>query len=177
MNRSVGVRCRILASCVPAVTALAFVACSSSSSGSTTSGSTTNDSGADSGGATADSDVDATHADAAADAGGSDTGNDPSTEAGHDGGHGATGDGACSTNADCNGGTYCNLGDNLTENRRATCPSTGSCTPLPDAASCVQPCVGSVVYCGCSGTIYGCPHCAEVNGDTVRWEDPSGACN
>jgi hypothetical protein len=163
MNRAVAVRLGIVGSCIPAVAAFAFVACSSSSSGGATT-----DAGVDSGGATTDS-----AADAAMDAGGSDTGSGPSTEAGHD----AAGDGACATNADCNAGTYCNLGDNLTQNPRAKCPSTGSCTPLPDAASCVQPCASSVVYCGCSGTTYGCPHCAEVNGDTVRWEDPSGSCN
>jgi hypothetical protein len=116
------------------------------------------------------------------DAGNEDAGNDAGHphDAGDDAGDGSAG---CTTNAECNGGAdggskYCNFGDNLTENYRATCPSTGKCTKLPKASTCPSSCnISAIAYCGCSGMAYSCPCFAEVNGDTVRYEDPGGICH
>jgi hypothetical protein len=167
---SMAARFGLLVSCVAVITA-----CSSN----------------DSVGTTVDADADAVRQDAAGSTDGSDAGSKPDASpdvAGHDAAQDGSRDGnaGCATNADCNtgastSGMYCDFGDNLTQNltqnQRATCPSTGTCKPLPDPSLCAQPCASNVTYCGCSGATYGCPHCAEVNGDTVRWEDPSGACN
>jgi hypothetical protein len=181
--RSVGTTFGLLASCVTAVAAIAFVACSGDNSGSTTP----------------DSGDDATHHDGSTDSGGSDTGNTQDTgsaqdsssneagnEAGDDAGNDAPNDagdgaveasldgGSCAKNADCNGGAdsgtmYCNFGDNNTHTYRAMCPSTGTCVPLPDASTCPNLCVNPPYYCGCSGATWWCPGCAQAHGDTVRY--------